>query len=136
LSDKMRRVVAIVFVLVALGPSVVRAATWYRCTHDDVLRDACCCPAQAKHHDAPAPATELRQACCCRITTIAARESSVRGTPPLALIALSALAAIPSVATLATPPPDAPVGMTALDHRGEPRGPPSSLFARHCSLRL
>jgi hypothetical protein len=129
----MRRVVAIVFVLVVLGPSVVRAATWYRCTHDDVLRDACCCPAQANHHDEPAPATELRQACCCRITTIAARESSVRGAPPLALTTAPVLAAL---ATLATPPPDAPVGTTTLDHLGEPRGPPGRLFARHCSLRL
>jgi hypothetical protein len=129
----MRRVVAIVFVLIVLGPSVVRASTWYRCMHDDVLRDACCCPARANHHDEPAPATELRQACCCRITTIASRESSVRGAPPLSLVTAPAL---PAVATLATPPPDAPVGMTTLAHLGEPRGPPGRLFARHCSLRL
>lgn len=129
----MRRVVAIVFVLVVLGPSMVRASTWYRCMHDDVLRDARCCPAQADHHAEPAPATELRQACCCRITSIAARESPVRGAPPLALATAPAL---PAVAAAATPPPDAPVAMTALDHRGEPRGPPSPLFALHCSLRL
>jgi hypothetical protein len=101
--------------------------------HDDVLRDACCCPAQAKHHDEPAPATELRQACCCKITTIAARESPVRGTPPLALIALPAL---PAIATIQAPPPEAPLGMPVLDRLGEPRGPPGPLFARHCSLRL
>jgi hypothetical protein len=133
LDASVRRAAAIVFVLIVLGPSVVRAATWYRCMHDDVARDACCCPAQAKHHDTPAPATELRQACCCRITTIAARESPVRGAPPLALATAPAL---PAVATLAILPPDVPVGVTTLDHLGEPRGPPGRLFARHCSLRL
>ena len=129
----MRRAAAIVFLLIVLAPSAVRASAWYRCDHDGVLRDACCCPATAKHHNTPAPATELRSACCCRITAIAARESSVRSAPPLAPTELPAL---PAVATIATPPPDAPVGTITAFDVGEPRGPPVPLFARHCSLRL
>src|SRR5262245_7058027 len=110
---------------------MVRASAWYRCDHDGVLRAARCCPPQAKHHGAqgaPSP-TDVRQACCCRITTMAAREASARGAPP---IALEVAPAVRGVAVIAMPLPEAEVRVAAIDHPCEARGPPRPLFAQNC----
>jgi hypothetical protein len=129
------RVAAIVLALVVLGPSGVEASVWYRCAHDGVLRAACCCPAQARHHATPGADTRVAAACCCRITQLAARAASERGAPPIAIHAAPAIAVIaaPSMLPLAAP---ARVPLAALEPACPPRGPPDPLFVRHCSLLL
>jgi len=129
----VHRIVVIVLALVVLGPAAVEASAWYRCAHDGVLRTACCCPSQARHHATPDPDTRARAACCCRITTIATREPTVRGAPPIAIQVTPAIAAI---TTPATPPIGAPIRSVRLEPPRAQRGPPDPLFARHCSLLL
>jgi len=132
---QVRRIVVLLLAMVALGPSVAEASTWYRCAHDDVIRAACCCsaPAQAPHHATPASGTSVRAACCCRISTIAARASSVRGAPPAVIQVTSAIAV---TVTPEPPPAAAPTQITAIGHPSGPRGPPDPLFVRYCSLLL
>jgi hypothetical protein len=128
----VRRIVVIVLSLVVLGPTVARAATWFRCAHDGELRARCCCPPAAKHHAARRPDAQVGAACCCTITQVAARASSVRGAPPLAS------AVVPAVAVVATPAslPSETRQVAAIGRPRAPRGPPDPLFARHCSLLL
>src|SRR5512140_12050 len=132
-SRQVRRVVVLVLALVTLGPAVAKASAWYRCAHDGVVRAACCCPPRTGHHVTPDPGTRVRAACCCTISTIAARESAVRGAPPAAL---QVMPAIPAIATIATPPPDAPIRIAARELPRTQRGPPDPLFVRHRSLLL
>lgn len=129
----MRRIVVIVLALVVLGPAVVEASVWYRCGHDGVLRTACCCPAQARPPAPPSPDTRVAATCCCRITRLEARASSVRGAPPIAIHGTPAVAVI---ATPATAPLAAPIRVASSSRACPPRGPPDPLFVRHCSLLL
>jgi hypothetical protein len=54
------------FALVVLLPSIAFARSEYLCRFDGQLRASCCCPAQAKQHDAPRPAA-IQDVCCCTV---------------------------------------------------------------------
>jgi hypothetical protein len=54
------------FALMVLLPSVAFARSEYPCRFDGQLRSSCCCPAQAKQHDAPRPAA-IQDVCCCTV---------------------------------------------------------------------
>lgn len=126
----MRRIVLIALALLAVAPSGVRAATWYRGV-DGALRDDCCCPAGAGYHQRSLPERAVRAACCCTIVERAARDGAVRGAPPAAVTA-------PDVVPVVTPAlPPAPAEVVGLD-RPVARGPPplSDLFVRHSALLL
>lgn len=130
---RVRRITVLVLALIAVGPAAARASAWYRCAHDGVLRAACCCPVQTRHHATPGSDTRVAAACCCQITQLAARDASVRGAPPAAILGAPAL---PALATLAMPLLAAPIRVAAIERPREPRGPPAPLFVRHCSLLL
>lgn len=129
----MRRVVLILLALVVLVPSSSWASALYRCGHDGEVRSACCCPAKTKHHDKNRGAdAQIKPACCCKITTIEARESSVRSAPPVALdVAPAIVPVVIAIAVTVTP-----VRVARLDREPAQRGPPEPLFVRHCSFLL
>lgn len=128
----MRRVVLILLALAVLAPSMVQAATWYRCAHDGETRSSCCCPPKAKHHGAPASNAEMKSACCCKVTQLKSAESSVRAAPPVALdVAPAVVPVVVSVSSIA-----APSRIAVIERTYAPRGPPEPLFVRHCSLLL
>ena len=127
----LRRIVLILLALVVLVPSVAHASTRYQ-GGDGVFRTACCCPTNATHHDAPASDTRLRAACCCKVTLVAERESSARESRPITIDDSPAVAPV----EIALSPIEAPPRTDPVERSRAPRGPPESLFVRHCSLLL
>jgi hypothetical protein len=128
----LRRVVLILFALVVFVPSMARGSAWYRCAQDGETRSACCCPAAAKHHEAPAPYTEVRAACCCSITQITSPESSERAAPPITIDMAPAMVPV----MIAMAPIETYKRIASVEYPQLQRGPPESLFARFCSLLL
>jgi len=126
----LHRILVIALAVLALAPSGVRAATWYRGI-DGALREACCCPAGAGYHKRSLPDNAVREACCCSIVERAARDGAMRGAPPAAVTAPDVVPAVMPVL-----PPAAPE-ITGLD-RPPVRGPPPvfDLFVRHSALLL
>ena len=126
----LRRAAFLALAILILAPAGVQAATWFRSAQDGVLRAACCCPAQARHHGPSAPDSEVRAACCCTIVQFAARPAPERTNPPDAAVVPPAVA---QVMTAVLPPRT--LQIVALDRPRATRGPPD-LFARHCTLLL
>ena len=130
--SSLRRVILILLALATLAPSVVRASALYQCAVDGEVRAACCCPAQAKHHQAPASNTELNVACCCKVTQLQAHESSIRSAPPVTHD--TALFVAPVAVTIT--PIEAPIRAATIEVSRAQRGPPDPLFVLHCSRLL
>jgi hypothetical protein len=126
----VRRVVIFLLALV-LAPSIATAAR-YRCTYDQVVRSECCCPAVARHGEAPEPIAAVRAACCCTILEGAPAVRATWADPtPLELHAF-VVPAVVTIAKVAAPTIASPV----VDRPRVQRAPPDSLFARFCSLLL
>jgi hypothetical protein len=128
----LRRIVLIALALVALAPTGVRAATWYRSAEGE-LRASCACHEDAAHRDAAPPVSEFRAPACCALIQLAAQDGAARSAPPPA-----PERAVVLVAVLPAVSPPGPPTSAARSVPREARGPRPlpDLFVRHCALLL
>jgi hypothetical protein len=126
----VRRVVVFLLAL-ALAPSVATAAR-YQCAYDGATRSQCCCTTPTHHDDTPEQAPTARAACCCKVIQSAPVVRSAWSDPtPFELHAFIARIAVTILPVYAPS-----VTSTVVDRPRAQGDPPSSLFARHCSLLL
>jgi hypothetical protein len=126
----LKRVVLIVLALFVLVPSLARATTLYECAVDGEVRTACCCPTKASHREDAGQ--HVKAACCCKVTQVRAGEPAPRSVP----VTFESLSPAIIPTTIVATPIVAPVRLTVLDRSRAPRGPPESLFDRHCALLI
>jgi hypothetical protein len=129
------RSVFVFLLALVLLPSIATAS--YRCSIDDLARYECCCPAtrhaaahgEQVHEDSKA---SMKAACCCTVTQPLSAQADRSSTSTHVELQPQLVA---TVVTL-TPIVFSSDAMPLLDRRRAQRDPPTSLFARRCSLLI
>jgi hypothetical protein len=130
----VRRVFVFLLALVMM-PSIATAS--YRCSIDDLARYECCCPA-TKHaavHGAQAhedSTASVKAACCCTVTQPLSAQADRSSTSTHIELHPQLVATIVTLTQIVFSSRAIPL----LDRRRARRDPPSSLFARRCSLLI